>query len=251
MSIHGKQPYRLWYQYLQTCLNNKKYNKLIDKDFYRSWNLSEVKTDKFDKWFKTHSHLFKDYDHKMSVIKTTKIQNNDKFIAIKNNDDFINIEIPKNYSVKRVNREMGALIKDKLNQSTAKFKIMSNRPLQQIHVFDYYLWTWLERNNPKKKYDSINPKTKHVSTRIGGLRDIASVMYKKIEKREQNRPKNMKHKRRRPNSFDEILVSKYIRCGEDILMNVTQGVFPGTYGQMKNKKTGRRIAPREYDEFDY
>ena len=62
-------------------------------------------------------------------------------------------------------------------------------------------------------------------------------------------PQGKKFRKKIQNNLDTILVSKYIRCGEDILMNVTQGVFPGTYGQMKNKKTGRRIAPREYDDY--
>ena len=54
----SKQPYRLWFQYLQECLNNKEYSKKINKDFYKLWHLNKVKTEKFDTWFKSHSHLF-------------------------------------------------------------------------------------------------------------------------------------------------------------------------------------------------
>ena len=58
----SKQPYRLWYQYLQTCLNHNELSKKVDREFYRSWNLNKVKTQRFDEWFKTHSHLFEEYD---------------------------------------------------------------------------------------------------------------------------------------------------------------------------------------------
>ena len=52
------QPYRIWYEYLCVCLEHKELRKKIDRQFYKSWDLSQLKSGKFDKWFKTHSHLF-------------------------------------------------------------------------------------------------------------------------------------------------------------------------------------------------
>ena len=34
MNFKELQPYRVWYQYLQTCLNDKVLNKKIDKEYY-------------------------------------------------------------------------------------------------------------------------------------------------------------------------------------------------------------------------
>ena len=62
MKKKSKQPYRLWFQYLQTCLNDEVLSKKVNRDFYKSWHLNKVKTQKFDTWFKEHSHLFEEYD---------------------------------------------------------------------------------------------------------------------------------------------------------------------------------------------
>ena len=123
--MKSKQEYRLWYQYLQTCLNDKVLSKKVDREFYRSWNLSSVKNDKFDTWFKTHSHLFQDYDSQIKIYDGKK------------KTDTVIVEIPTNYSVRKVNEEIGKVLKGKLNQSNAKFSITKNRPLQsKKHLLD-------------------------------------------------------------------------------------------------------------------
>jgi len=50
-----KQNIRVWFNYLKVCIENK-YE--INKEYYRAWNLTQVQTLSFDKWWKTHSHLF-------------------------------------------------------------------------------------------------------------------------------------------------------------------------------------------------
>ena len=59
MKSHGKkQPYRVWFNFLKTCLEDKELSKKIDKNFYKSWDLNLVKELKFDQWYKTHWKLF-------------------------------------------------------------------------------------------------------------------------------------------------------------------------------------------------
>ena len=37
------QPYRIWYQYLQTALNDEKYSEKVDRKYYKDWHLNLVK----------------------------------------------------------------------------------------------------------------------------------------------------------------------------------------------------------------
>ena len=108
-SFGEMQKFRVWYQYLQTALNDNKLSKKVDKQFYKEWHLSQVKKEKFDKWFKTHEHLFLEPDTKMQLSKK----------AI---DDNITVSIPSHYSLTRVQREIGTLIKKKLNKTNEQEK---------------------------------------------------------------------------------------------------------------------------------
>jgi len=80
MKFGELQPYRVWFDYLKTCLLDKELSKKIDKEYYKSWNLSEIKNSKFDKWFKTHSSLF---TSKGTIKIVNKISNDCVRIKIK------------------------------------------------------------------------------------------------------------------------------------------------------------------------
>lgn len=43
-----KQPFRVWFDYLKTCLNDETLSKQVDRKFYKDWHLNSVKTQKFD-----------------------------------------------------------------------------------------------------------------------------------------------------------------------------------------------------------
>ena len=55
-----KQNIRVWYNYLQTAIKHK---YKINKEYYRAWHLTQVRTLKFDAWWKTHQHLFADKEY--------------------------------------------------------------------------------------------------------------------------------------------------------------------------------------------
>ena len=42
------QPYRIWYEYLQTALNDKSFSNKVNKNFYKDWHLNLVKKQKFN-----------------------------------------------------------------------------------------------------------------------------------------------------------------------------------------------------------
>ena len=67
-----KMNIRVWFDYLKVALKwNGKfgYHKTtpfqfqINKEYYRAWNLNQVRTLLFDKWWKTHEHLFSDKNY--------------------------------------------------------------------------------------------------------------------------------------------------------------------------------------------
>jgi len=210
MKKKSKQPYRLWFEYLQTCLNHNELSKKVDREFYRSWNLNKVKTQRFDEWFKTHSHLFEEYDSEIKL-----------FSSGKRTPNTILVEIPTNYNVHKIQNEIGGVVSHKINKSNARFSITSNRPLQ-IDKLDYFHWCWELKQ--QKKYQVY-----------GGLEMIWIALDKKVkdrQKRQQSRVDKGTIRRRlvtAPEGKDNqsIYVSRNILKGKKILLNVCKGIFPG------------------------
>ena len=149
-----KQPYRIWYQYLQTCLNDKDFKNKVNKNFYKDWHLNLVKTQKFDTWFNKHQHLFTDINTSMKISSGTKSNNS------------ILVEIPINYSVTKVQREIGKLLSNKLNQPLSKFRITRNRPLI-LPPFDYFLYAYkTKRDNSDLTLEEVWKKVdEHIRKR--------------------------------------------------------------------------------------
>jgi len=75
LTFGEKQPFRIWFDYLKTCLNDQDLNKKINRNFYKEWNLDLVKNQKFDQWFKSHEHLFIDKKSKMIINNNTQSKN--------------------------------------------------------------------------------------------------------------------------------------------------------------------------------
>ena len=122
MNFKEVQPYRVWYQYLQTCLNDKVLSKKIDKEYYNNWSLNLVKTTIFDKWFKSHQHLF------VSKGKA-------RVVSKKTNDDSILIEIPQFYPISKIQKELPKILKGKIIETSLNeiFPIVSS--LLKINYF--------------------------------------------------------------------------------------------------------------------
>ena len=36
------QPYRIWFEYLQTALNDKYHSNKVSKDYYKDWHLNFI-----------------------------------------------------------------------------------------------------------------------------------------------------------------------------------------------------------------
>ena len=198
----SKQPYRLWFEFLKTALDH---GMKVNRDYYKPWHLGQVQTLTFDKWFKTHSHLFEDYEMDIEIFKGKRRANT------------ILVEIPKNYSVHKIQKEIGSKVSKHINQSNAKFAIQSKQPLR-VSAFDYMLWSWELRQLPKYQ-------------ERGALAEIWNVLDKKVLASRSQTLKTTKVKRRRLQGAETkaVTINKNIRKAERILKNVCKGVFPGEY----------------------
>ena len=212
MEFGELQPYRVWFDYLKTCLLDEKLNKKIDKEYYKSWNLSEVKNSTFNKWFKTHSGLF-----------TSK--GTIKIVSKVSNPQAITIEIPTNFKIKEIQREIPKLLKDKVNKSTSRFILTHQRKNIKTIALDSFLIAWKFRQKNKDKR----------------LEDIWELTNNKIDER-QSKVKTLLQKgklRRRKlqgigsgiKSFKNksVIISRNILKASKILENVCRGNFPGEY----------------------
>ena len=216
MKFKELQPYRVWYQYLQTCLNDKVLSKKVDKEYYKNWNLNLVKTTKFDKWFKTHQHLFVSKDKAKIVNKKT-------------NDESILLEIPQFYPISKIQKELPQILKGKVIETklTHNLRNINTPALDSFH----YAWKF-KKKYPKKKLediwklcdDLINKRQSKVKTLVakGKLRQRQQQGYG----REAQTGKSMKLVKSKNKA---IMISRNILKAQKILQNVCIGQFPGHY----------------------
>ena len=208
MNFKEVQPYRVWYQYLQTCLNDKVLSKKIDKEYYKNWNLNLVKTTKFDKWFKSHQHLF------VSKGKA-------RVVSKKTNNESILIEIPQFYSISKIQKELPQILKGKIIET----KLTHNTRNINTPALDSFLYAYnFRKKYPKKKLkdiwelcdEFINERQKKIKTLVekGKLR----------ARKQQGVGSGIKQKKNKP-----IMISRNILKATRILENVCKGQFPGQY----------------------
>ena len=212
------QPYRIWYQYLQTALKDKKFSNKVDKNYYKDWHLNLVKKLTFNQWIKTHEHLFTQSD-KSEI----------KLFEGKRTPNTLLVEIPVSFNVQRIQKEIGKAVKGKVakTQTNQRFKIQTNRPLQTAPL-DYFLWAYEFKQSGKLKlkevWEKVNEKVidrqKKVAKRVEKFKKTGKGIRQRALT-QGNEVKSQKNK--------EILISRNITKAQNILTNVCKGVFPGEY----------------------
>ena len=211
------QPYRIWYQYLQTALNDEKYSEKVDRKYYKDWHLNLVKKLTFNQWIKTHEHLFIEKEPEIKLFDSKRTPNT------------ILVEIPISLNVAQVRDNIGKVIKGKIakSQTHHRFKIQSNRPLQ-TEFFDYFLWSYQFRQLNKYTNEEIWVK----------VDEKVKERQKKIAKQIENYKKTGKGLRPRilagwsstkDDNNRKILISRNISKAQNILTNICKGIFPGSY----------------------
>ena len=208
LSFGERQIFRIWFDYLKTCLNDESLSKKVDRNFYKDWHLNSVKTQKFDKWYKTHEHLFTDITTTMKISSGTKSSNS------------ILLEVPLNYSITKVQREAGKVLGNKLNKRLSKFTITSNRALI-LPPLDYFLYAWkLRHSNKDIKLAELWTKVQEYILKRQGK--VSKLVGKgKLRSRALSSGDSNERK--------AILISRNINKAQKILENVCKGIFTGNY----------------------
>ena len=212
MEFGELQPYRVWFDYLKTCLLDEKLNNKIDKEYYKSWNLSEIKNSTFNKWFKTHSGLF-----------TSK--GTIKIVSKVSNPQAITIEIPTNFKIKEIQREIPKLLKDKVNKSTSRFILTHQRKNIKTIALDSFLIAWKFRQKNKDKrlediWELTNNKIDERQSKVKILLQKGKLRRRKLQGIGSG-IKSFKNK--------SVIISRNILKASKILENVCKGNFPGEY----------------------
>ena len=222
MEFGELQPYRVWFDYLKTCLLDEKLNKKIDKEYYKSWNLSEIKNSKFDKWFKTHSSLF-----------TSK--GTIKIVSKVSNPQAITLEIPTNFKIKEIQREIPRILKDKVNKSTSRFVLTHQRKHIKTIALDSFLiaWKFKQKNKDKRLEDIWELTNEEINKRQSKVKKL--LQKGKLRRRilmgvgSSNKEFGLKSGKIQKLQNKSVMISKNILKASKILENVCNGSFPGEY----------------------
>ena len=201
-----KQNIRVWFNYLQTAIkwngkidpNSKTkevFNFPINKEYYRSWNLSQVRSLKFDKWYVTHKHLFA----------------NKKYVSVKVSDSLSYEDAIKEVKKQLINK-VG---------KTSQYQ-MTNTRFRYLEVDDY-LKCFKLRNDKMLTYQSVGEKIHDDYRKKELLYRKSSKMIKRTF---------AKKKFSEYHETDEVLlqiVRRKVLNAKMIIKNTAKGQFTGKY----------------------
>jgi len=207
-----KENYRLWFEFYKLCrLTNRRDVEVNLKrlgNFYDSWG--NVTNLKFDDWWKSHSKLFE-----QPVVK-----------VVKSEDEMespygILIEVPLNQSVTETLSQLKDILVKEQKSSTKKKKTTligryqitegSEPKLKTIRsVLNIYRDVYLKNNRPK----------------IPKLLPMVVSYYD--SKKKMTLPTTLDVNQ---NDLDNVLrnLGRWMKWGETIMLNVSNGEFPGKY----------------------
>ena len=189
-----KQNIRVWYNYLQTAIKHK-YE--INKEYYRTWHLTQVRTQKFDVWWKTHQHLFA-------------------------NKEFVNVKIDNSLSYSDAVKEVKKQLVGKVDKKSS-FQITSDR-FRYLQVDDY-LKCWKRRNEKNETYVKIG---------VSLLKEYQrkEEVYSKSTKLIRRKFTNKKIEEWRSQNKKEVMlqiVRRKVLNAQKIIENTAKGQFTGEY----------------------
>ena len=206
------QPYRLWYEYLQTALNDSTLSKKVNQSYYKEWHLNQVKTKKFNEWIKTHERLFMNEE-----IQRIKLLGN------KRTPNTVAVEIPINFNVQRIQNEIGKTVKGLVakQQASSRYKLHIKRPLQSAPL-EWFQWAWQFHRKGTHSLEEIW----HLVDDKQNKRQVKVKLRSNARALQRNLPAGDDIKANRQRA---VLISRNVNKAKKILNNVCKGMFPGDY----------------------
>ena len=206
------QPYRCWYEYLQYTLNDSERSKKVNKTYYKDWHLNQVKTKSFNQWINTHEKLFMN-----EAVQRIKLLGN------KRTPNTVAVEIPINFNVQKIQKEIGKAVKGLVakQQANQRFKLHIKRPLQSAPL-DWFHWAYQYHSKNKYSLEEIW----HLVNEKQEKRQVKVKKRSNARALQRNLPAgdNIKANRQRA-----VLISRNVNKAKKILNNVCKGQFPGDY----------------------
>lgn len=189
-----KQNIRVWFNYLQTAI---KHGYDINKEYYRPWHLYQVRSVKFDAWWKTHKHLF---THR----------------------EYVTIKIDNSLSTADAIKEVKKQLIGKVDKKSS-FQITSER-FRYLQVDDY-LKCWKRRNEKGQTYHRIG---------VDMLQEYQrkEQVYKTSTKQIRRKFTNKTLEKFVSDDNREVLlqvVRRKVLNAETIIKNTASGEFTGKY----------------------
>ena len=206
------QPYRIWYEYLQTALNDDDYGNKVNKDYYKEWHLTQVKTKTFNQWIQTHERLF--MNEEVQEIR---------LLGGKRTPNTVAVEIPINFNVQKIQKEIGKAVKGLVakQQANQRFKLHIKRPLQSAPL-DWFHWAYQYHAQNKHSLDEIW----HLVNEKQEKRQVKVKKRSNARALQRNLPRGSDIKAERQRA---VLISRNVNKAKKILNNVVKGQFPGDY----------------------
>ena len=141
------------------------------------------------------------------------------------NSQAITIEIPTNFKIKEIQREIPKLLKDKVNKSISRFILTHQRKNIKTIALDSFLIAWKFRQKNKDKrlediWELTNNKIDERQSKVRTLLQKGKLRRRKLQGIGSG-IKSFKNK--------SVIISRNILKASKILENVCKGNFPGEY----------------------
>ena len=206
------QPYRIWFEYLKTALNDPILSKKVSQSYYKEWNLNQVKTKTFNQWINTHERLFMNEE-------VQKI----RLLGNKRTPNTVAVEIPINFNVQRIQNEIGKAVKGLVakQQASSRYKLHIKRPLQSAPL-DWFHWAWQFHRKGTHSLEEIW----HLVDDKQNKRQVKVKLRSNARALQRNLPAGDDIKANRQRA---VLISRNVNKAKKILNNVCKGMFPGDY----------------------
>ena len=212
-----KESYRLWFEFYKMCLLSDEISiiKNLDKsyEFYKSWG--DVRKVKFDDWWKSHEHLFTE-----PVVKVLDD------LSLRQTDESLIVEIPLNQSTSKLLESLKKVIELSQKPNYRKKKVRFTKSYQLTKGSEPKLETIRNVLNIYRDVYLPNKKPK-----IPKTLDLTIEYYDK--KKRMVLPDSLKFDRYHSNEKNiQRNLGRWMKWGETIMLNVSNGEFPGQYGKI-------------------
>jgi hypothetical protein len=209
-----KETYRLWFEFYKLCCLSTEIRVIKNlestKDFYKSWG--DVRGVKFDDWWETRKNLFTE-----PVVKVL-----DDFKNRQTENSLI-VEVPLNQSTSKIIESLKKLIESEQKPNYRKKKVRFTKSYQLTKGSEPKLETIRNVLNIYRDVYIPNKKPK-----IPKTLELTIQYYDK--KKRMVLPNSLKLTNHLSNQKNvERNLGRWMKWGETIMLNVSNGEFPGKY----------------------